>query len=252
MLYLCYIPENEEMRAHTSVRKEKEGFPLVAYKNLEMFERFCYEDRVAVEYFLYKQAPLKKLKQFKKWREENPYSYGLDFYTREEIENNKFLDAFTHNDDIFEMFMSMYATMYARDFYPIRIYYTLNKETQGYQITRTIEDWVKNRKEVYFLYDKKTDDFYFSLRKEKQMRVIWKYPTVQAAKTLGKSDYFTVSSILASNFPKEETIKNFFEWRKKNPHIIPERKWNKEIEDTSINFTKTYESLQEKLRAVVE
>ena len=190
---------------------------------------------------------MKRLRRFKKWREENPYEYGLSFLSKKEVQRTNFIEMC--NDDAYDAYYSEILMRFADDIFPIRTYFRRN-EHGDCEIYRAEHAWLMNRKEVYLLYDEKTNDFYFSLRKEKQMRVVCKYPTANSAMIIGSADLEMIYRILESSSDKEKDIKALVEWRKRNPHSgvwnFSENSW---IEEATI---RNVEEIMKRVRAVVE
>ena len=243
MFYLNYLPAENSFY----YSKEKKDFNVVCYKNLEMVERFSMEDYSVMRNIMNDEEPMKRLRRFKKWREDHPYEYGLGFLPKEEIQRTNFIEMC--NKDAYDIFHGKIRMEFADDIFPIRTY-SRKKEDGTYEFYRAEHEWIVNRREVYLLYDEKTNDFYFSLRKEKQMRVVNKYPTVNSAIILGASDLETIYRILKSNLDKEKSIKALLEWRKKNPHFgawnLPE---NPELTEEDVEIL---DEIMEKVRAGIK
>lgn len=245
MFYLNYLPAENSFY----YSKEKKDFNVVCYKNLEMVERFSMEDYSVMLNLLSDKEPIKRIRQFKKWREEYPYEYGLGFLPKEEIRRTDFAEM--RDNDAFYSYYHKVIDAFADDLFPVRTYFH-QREDGKYEFLRAEGDWIKNRKEIYLLYDEKTNDFQFSIRKEKQMRVVCKYPTVRAGQVLGCSDYYMILHILKTEEEKEKTIKELMEWRKRNPHLSAWY-WTKGFEPNQEEITNSAEwtMITDKLWAVI-
>ena len=244
MFYLNYLPAENSFY----YSKEKKDFNVVCYKNLEMVERFSMEDYSVMLNITSDEEPMKRLRRFKKWREENPYEYGLNFLSKKEVQRTNFIEMC--NDDAYDAYYSEILMRFADDIFPIRTYFRRN-ENGDCEIYRAEHAWLMNRKEVYLLYDEKTNDFYFSLRKEKQMRVVCKYPTANSAMIIGSADLEMIYRILESSSDKEKDLKALVEWRKRNPHsgVWNFSENNSWIEEVTI---RDVEEIMKRVRAVVE